>query len=133
MLRALSPASLPPLRDRFSVAMNALLRRELRNAAGELRKSAGAAVSATPQEADVINVTRWVDMIAFTCPCPHAVACSVVHGQFTVLLRRSIDEHAAVARGSAASTPQRGVSSFSGSYRDSGLMPHVAYQCASCA
>ena len=59
VLRALSPASLPPLRDRFSVAMNTLLRRELRNASAELRKSAGAAVSATTQEADVMNVTRY--------------------------------------------------------------------------
>lgn len=42
--------------------MNALLRWELRNASGELRKSAGAAISASPQDADVINVNRYVQV-----------------------------------------------------------------------
>jgi hypothetical protein len=67
--------------------------------------------------------------MSLRCLCFSLTHARQLPGDLIVLLRRSIDEHAAVARGSAANTPQRGVSSFSGSYRDSGLMPHVAYQC----
>ena len=60
VLKALRQSSMPPLRERYCSAINSLLRRELRGSAADLRKSVSAAVSASSQYADILNVTRYM-------------------------------------------------------------------------
>jgi len=58
VLRALRQSSTPPLRERYCVAINSLLRRELRGVVTDTRKFVTAAVNGNPQDADMLNVTR---------------------------------------------------------------------------
>ena len=50
---------MPPLRERYCAALNSLLRRELRVAITDARKSIAVAVASNAQDADLLNTTRW--------------------------------------------------------------------------
>jgi hypothetical protein len=69
VVQAMRPAALPPLADRYCAAINALLLRELRAYAAELRRLAGARLAAAPPEPDIVKGVRKAR--AHSLPIPY--------------------------------------------------------------